>query len=432
MCPIVKIVYYDGSTGKKDTFTLENDDNSRWDTDGFNRYHANFEVTGKLANANRAYFIFQGPPGGIDIIFDDTELQVLEDPGCSELIKGGDFESSVDTLGWSVEDSGEIDSFGQGFNSSNSIIVSQRTVTSDGPRVRLPFMCLLEGNNWVFTAYMKLVDEDQNPYKCDKSAEYGEPQACPTVVIEINHRHGFHQIYVNDIANDEWLIDDWNAYTGRFTVSNELANAESAFIKIKGPGPGVSIILDGVSTSRQFEADDHVDCSQLIKTTNAVGGLTAGWFNNGGGSIDIIAGGDSGNSKAFVHTGRTAIQFGPGQVLDRKCLEKDMKYEINAKFKLRDELGNFVGCDKSKPWKDENYCLIMTYVMTLPRVKSQVRDHIGNEYGGGWVRDEFNSFKSILTVTPDMAKAKEIYFYFQGPRAGVDIIFDNVSMKRVE
>jgi len=160
--------------------------------------------------------------------------------------------------------------------------------------------------------------------------------------------------------------------------------------------------------------------------------LSTGWISFGGGEIDIIDGGHGSHVTSFVHYNRTDFKSGPGQILDSKCLSEGIRYEINAKFKLRDSsTGNFVSCNKEVGWSHEEYCLLMTVSMRLPGEVSETRVHIGNKFGGIWLQDEFNSFRNTVTINENMARAEEIYIHFRGPRADVDIIFDEVSMKRL-
>ena len=75
---------------------------------------------------------------------------------------------------WDVQYNVKISSFNEGTNGSlNSLICTDRLATSDGPITMLNNMCMVEGRQYDFTAYIKLLDEEMNPYLCDKSTPYG-------------------------------------------------------------------------------------------------------------------------------------------------------------------------------------------------------------------------------------------------------------------
>lgn len=430
-CPMISFMYYN-QDGTRHHINAENNVVADWVAEEFNRHHSIFTVTDELANSGNAWFHFRGVYPGIDIIFDNVQIKIWDDPDCDNLIPNGDFES-VNTDGWDVGQSGKLAAFREGANgTATSLIATGREVSSDGIMVDVDTMCMIEGRMWTLTAYLKLFDEDMNPFVCDRSAALGEALACPILVIEIHERHGFHQYYPQTREVGDWIGGDWNKVTAVFTVSNELANAERAFFKFKGPAPGVAIAIDGVFTERYYDPKDDINCAQLIKRTNAMSDDTDGWLSSGGGSIEIIDGGYDSNAKAFAHTGRPTLYSGPGQTVNSKCLAEGLKYEFNAKFKLRDETGEFVACDKNVDWKHEDYCILATFIMTMPGDEGEVRQHFGSEYGGPWVRSEFNPFKKTLYVTEEMSRAKEILLVFRGPRPGVDIVFDNISMKRLD
>ena len=154
------------------------------------------------------------------------------------------------------------------------------------------------------------------------------------------------------------------------------------------------------------------------------------WQAHGSGHVKIVEGGDN-STKAFGHFERDDYWSGPGQMLESECLEEGKEYMVNARFKLLDRSGEPVACDRHAEWRDKNYCLLMTFEMELLSGEKE-RLHVGSTYGGDWIADNFNSFRTNVTVTPAMADAKSTFFFFQGPRADVSIVFDNISMKAKE
>jgi len=65
------------------------------------------------------------------------------------------------------------------------------------------------------------------------------------------------------------------------------------------------------------------------------------------------------------------------------------------------------------------------------KVKGSKPKHLGNNYKGDWIADDFNAFSARFIVTEDMAAGESAYFYFHGPRAGASIVFDRITITPV-
>lgn len=155
--------------------------------------------------------------------------------------------------------------------------------------------------------------------------------------------------------------------------------------------------------------------------------MLQGWKVNGPGGISIREGGSQGSANSFVMTHRTEIRSGPRQDLPTFCLSRlDDTYTFNADMKLLDEDGNEFACDKSAMWNTALTCPLLTFELNHPDGTKRI--HKGNEYGGTWMANEWNQFRSTLTVTQDIVEANGLFFYFQGPAPGVSVVFDNVSL----
>ena len=314
-----------------------------------------------------------------------------------------------------------------GFNSNYAMMCSARSATNDGPISQISNMCIYEGVVYEFEAQLKLLDANNNPFACDKSAAYGTPLACPILAIEMQTGSQHIMVHPENTVSDPWVADGWNAFRTVFVVSNDLANAETAHFKFKGPAPGVSIVFDDVSTSLYQHA--RVNCNQLIYNTNAENGFTSGWHATGGGYIEAIEGGDN-STKAFAHFGRGSHNSGPEQNVETLCLQVGQVYDLNARFKFVDYSGNPVGCDKTAHWRDPNFCLMFTFELKIGDQTKHV--NIGNNYGAPWITNEFNSFRNVLTIDEDFVNADSIFFWIRGPTEDKVIIFDNISLKLQE
>lgn len=424
-CPFFTLVLFLPGVDDPKYIHYKNTDSSQWVADEFNYFETEFEVTQEIYEATSAKMIFNGPRAGISILYDETKLDFKVDGDCENLIPNGHFETNEELVGWGVEGTGNLDIYEEGANgSSNSLICSGRETSNDGPTSDISHMCMFEGLVYEFTAYLKLLDGDGNPFECNKSAAYGTALACPTLGIEMNTPTEFVMFHPENSVVEPWVGEAWNEYKTIFVVSNELANAEWSHFIFKGVAPGVSIVIDDMSTE-MYQADT-VNCEQLVIKTNAEDGFTSGWVTNHGGYIETVEGGDN-STRAFAHFARGSLNSGPKQHLETLCLRAGQKYDLNARIKFVDSFNNPVGCDKAAPWKDPEYCVLFTFEMKLEN--GMKRKHYGNHYGGAWVTDEFNSFSSVVEIDEEMVGADSIFFYIQGPSPDKVIVFDNISLK---
>ena len=116
----------------------------------------------------------------------------------------------------------------------------------------IPLSCLkTEGDTYIFTAKMKLLDSDGNPFACDKVAGWGTPKKCPQVTIQVEHPTlGLKRYQYYDLNTDPWKADEWNNFKSVVTVNDIMKQGEEVFFYIQGPAPGVSIVFDDVELTR--------------------------------------------------------------------------------------------------------------------------------------------------------------------------------------
>ena len=173
-----------------------------------------------------------------------------------------------DISGWSVRQSGTLDIYNDGADSTeNSLKVSDRQMSGAGLKVDLNTTCLVEGKRYEFKAQTKLIDADGQPFACIASKGYNDPLACPLLGFEfINNGTSDVKHYSNDNPA-EYEADGWNHYRAVFTITHQLATAESAFLMVQGPAPGVEIAIDRVTL--KVHQPPQANCGQLVVNNNA-------------------------------------------------------------------------------------------------------------------------------------------------------------------
>jgi hypothetical protein len=429
-CPLFAITLVDANGQHGNARNYFNLDPSAWNATGFNRYSALFPVDEELATAQEAWILIKGPRAGIAVLMDNIEIRIYEPPeqNCDAIISNGDFEQGS-MEGWHIRDGGggALSILNQGAEgSSKSLMLVERQAIGAGIKYDLNTTCLVEGKRYNFRTFHRLFVEDtMEPFVCDRSKGFGDPLQCPLLGFDITVNGTRSVAYYGNDHPAVFEADQWNEYQTIFTVSHEMATADSAFLMFQGATPGINIDIDRVSMN--VYEPPTANCQQLVVNNNAEHGVLQGWKINGPGGISIREGGSQGSANSFVMTHRTEIRSGPRQDLPTFCLSRlDDTYTFNADMKLLDEDGNEFACDKSAMWNTALTCPLLTFELNHPDGTKRI--HRGNEYGGTWMANEWNQFRATLTVTQDIVEANSLFFYFQGPAPGVSVVFDNVSL----
>ena len=156
--------------------------------------------------------------------------------------------------GWTVNRGGYISIVEEGYGGSNhSFINTHRDANYFGPAQHLPMSCLsIEGNRFVFQAQLKLLDENGNPFACDKSAAWNTPKTCPLLSFEATMHDGtFKRTHYGNFDASGWNADGWNEYRTNVRVTKDMTEAETVFFYIQGPAPGIQIVFDRVALRAQ-------------------------------------------------------------------------------------------------------------------------------------------------------------------------------------
>jgi len=430
LCPIFAIIRVDADGNNVNAVNYINTDPSTSNATAFNKYRAIFTVDEDMASSKKASFILKGTRPEVATLFDDVVIKLYEPPeaNCDRMVANGDFENN-DFTPWHIRQSGSHQIYNDGADDSSfSLLTVERTMVGSGPKLDLNSTCLVEGKRYEFKAQTKLLTADGQPFVCTKSKGYLDPLACPLLGFEFNTNG---TKYVKHHSNDDpsiYTANGWNPYRTVFTLTHELATAQKAYFFLHGPAPGIGIIIDRVSMN--LYEPPKPNCVQLVSNNNAEyeNGSLVNWKVNGGGYISIREGGYGGSNHSFIHTHRTSINYGPLQQLSVACLHKiGDEFTFDAEIKLLDEDGNFFACDKSAEWKSDLTCPLLSFESTHP--SGLKRNHYSNNYGGDWQSDSWNQYRATVTVTKEMTESNKISFYLQGPRAGISIIFDHVTLK---
>lgn len=151
----------------------------------------------------------------------------------------------------------------------------------------------------------------------------------------------------------------------------------------------------------------------------------------GGGSIVINNVGPEGATKSFMHLDRPNRNCGPGQkIVDKNFFQLYKKFQLKAKIKLINQHGFPYACNNNPTTSAcDCACPELSFVYSSNGVEQYLS--IPNSITAPWIAEEFNEYHAIFEVNEAFVNADESSFFFKGPRAGVSIIFDDVSIKEV-
>ena len=146
-------------------------------------------------------------------------------------------------------------------NSLGAIKHEGRTAINSGPGQFFSTGCLLHEKLYEVSARVKILDENGDPYSCDKSVGFDDPLTCPLLSIWYASDENLWNNFWFDIPNEddsEWISGEYNDYKAFFQVDDELIEAVEASIMFRGLPIGAQIIIDAVSMSPYMHEPDFV------------------------------------------------------------------------------------------------------------------------------------------------------------------------------
>ena len=91
-CPQLTLALYLPGEIKPKYLRYQNTDDSELVVDDFNPFVTNIVITEEIQSANSAHFIFNGPRGGLSMVFDQVLMTLQVHDSCEDLIPNGHFE----------------------------------------------------------------------------------------------------------------------------------------------------------------------------------------------------------------------------------------------------------------------------------------------------------------------------------------------------
>lgn len=163
---------------------------------------------------------------------------------CSEVVDNGNVDSGL--TNWWVTD-GKVDTIEIPGSGQGAILKSyERTIRWSGVAQYLDTRCMIEGQEYTFTAKVQGLNKDGQVWVCDDLN-----QNCPRATLKA--QNGIDAPYM-ERSNTRigWYEEDetnsgWNLLRGTVTISAEIATAESVLLTINGVPTHVDLLVDDVS-----------------------------------------------------------------------------------------------------------------------------------------------------------------------------------------
>jgi len=128
-----------------------------------------------------------------------------------------------------------------------------------------------------------------------------------------------------------------------------------------------------------------------------------------------------------AHFNRTATSSSITHRINPICLVEGKHYILRAQMKLVDNDDNPYACDSSLYSDDnEDPCPIASIYVDLPTGIEPI--HMPNKSPHEWNATGWNVYRSDFIINLDLASAQLTEVKFRGPKAGITVILDSVSI----
>lgn len=248
-CIVVAIEFYIGE--EMHVINLLSDTTSDWVSDEWYFFHKIFTASADLSIADSAKILIKGPRSGVSILMDEVHLHEYHEPpgSCTQLVKNS-VATSGDFLAWRVTHSGYYTFTTGGLGLEPAYMLTDRNHFSSGVRQNFDMSCLLthQGQRLEVNGLFQLLDSEGIPYACDKTAYWSSPDYCVLFSLEMKTADGLtKRRHFGNAYQGNWIANDMNVFSTIFTVTQELAESQSAFFYFQGPPAGSSIVFDHIT-----------------------------------------------------------------------------------------------------------------------------------------------------------------------------------------
>jgi len=351
---------------------------------------------------------------------------------CDQLITDNFDSSLVDTqTGWAHSGGGvKLITPGNG-NTGKALQTNGRTVVNNGPAKFFDSRCLQVGDQYEVTARMRLWFTSGGYSFCNPEDKY-TGFVCPRASIKSSTK-GDLSGSTSDTSQYEWSVANvpgpwstsgaWNVFHGRFTITEEMVNADTVAFFIERLRAGVEIQLDDIVIQKYAPS-----CSgNIVSNPDFETGDFRDWWYLGSPKIEIVSPGSNGSPYALSTKTRQHYFWGMSQLLEKSCLVDKQMFRVTAKVKILDyKNGNAeYMCDPYRTFQSKSTCPNIAVQTRL--ANSPTLYQIAALPVGPW-KDGWNDLFGYFTANSQMNNADDVELYISGAGLDLNIVVDDVTV----
>mmetsp|Transcript_16095 Transcript_16095/g.46404 ORF Transcript_16095/g.46404 Transcript_16095/m.46404 type:complete len:1765 (-) Transcript_16095:207-5501(-) len=396
----------------------------------WNDLYGVFTVTETMAAADSIFMFIERAKPGVDIVVDDVLIQPTVQ-GCSNAIYNGDFELG-DMRYWKTIGNSEIAISEPGHASAYALKTTRRDQFWSSMAHDINLDCLVEGEDYGIDGYIRLMDSNGAFVNCDSTLTWGVNSAmtnvCPSLDMRIVKGNITEDRHIGQVTQP-WNSDSdaapvWNQFNSIFKADATIVNADSVTIFFTRYEAKANIMIDDVSMKPIVPKDP----AQLVSNGDGEAGNTNYILTKGSVLLDVTSPGYESNY-SFVVSNRAKASDGISQTIDNTVLEAGVMYKLHAKLKLLMPSGVAYDCDPTANLglKKCPGVSLRTQNPSEPAFTRPVATVQGEWLSGGW-----NSIEGFTTFTTSELMSKGLMYFIDGAAAGVDMVLDNIELRKLD
>lgn len=353
-------------------------------------------------------------PADFDLVVSPTSPET-----CSSLIRNGDMElSTTAPIYWLHSKSGLVLQPGKGMDGTQALADTDTTDDEASFVQYVDTRCIVEGAQYVVTAWVRLVQNDQD-FECNGSS-------CPRLRLRVQQassddgmQGAVSQIVLAGSFSAPVNAKGYNRLQGFFTVTQTEALATSVALHIDRGRSGVHMFVDDVT----FERVEAGDCDQLVLNGDFESS-SAFWIASPDSSTLSMY--TSNGESALLVSNREASSDSISHEIRLNCMSVGDRYLVSARFRLlRPNGSDAPRCDPTMSSGD-----ITCPVLRLRSFKDadDARGGIVANTDHGLRPDGWYSISGVLEVSDYDAGASKSILTLDSGYAGPDMLLDDVSI----
>lgn len=369
--------------------------------------------------------------GNVTIIEPSSIRRGLASPGCDNLIENGSMNDGT-TYRWRHHGGGVEYLEEEGINGTGALGTTNRRNVWQGIGQNLDSLCV-EGNvggMFELKAWYRVVHEDGSVATCDPNKDHSTG-GCPAASmryssykdpeektsIQLNYKGNF------AVAVRPHEANEFNLIHGLIKFDQNVLSKHRFYLYFERFSSQYEGIFDEVSLT-PFPKQ----CDEIVMNNDFSEGTTVYWDTWDSPNLEMVEGMEGPGSHGVKVTNRAGSSSGVRQEMNFGCLSAGDRIAVSANYRLVSDDGSAVSCDPFS-W-NTNRCTdvhLHTRKIGFPNSYYRLSDTLNHlDVPNGWY-----TTAGIFTIPEKSADADHASLYMSGLDASVNIIMDNVSIKKI-